>query len=64
MSNKLKDIFVLNKDIIISSVNHLYFWKINEDNALTNAFNIELGNALNEIKSFLEYDNLFNFICL
>ena len=60
-NNSLEDIFVLNKDIIIPkfrSSNHLYFWKINENNTLTNVFNIEIGYRYKEIKSFLEYDNI------
>ena len=57
-SNRLEDIFVLNKDIIIPKFindKHLYIWKINEDNTLTNAFSIDIGF---NIGSLLKYDNI------
>ena len=59
-SERINDILVLNKDTIILEFkdNHnLYFWKINEDNTLTNVFNIEIGDKFNH-KSFLKYDNI------
>ena len=59
--NSLEDIFVLNKDIIIPKFKsefknfYLYFWKINEDNTLTNVINIDLGE---KFESLLQYDNI------
>ena len=57
-SLEIKDIFVLNKDIIIPKFSNsyiLHFWKINEDVTLTNVFNTDLHF---QIEAFLKYDNI------
>ena len=57
-SERINDILVLNKDRIILEFkdNHnLYFWKINEDNTLTNEFNINVGY---KIIAFMKIDNI------
>ena len=55
---EIKDIFVLNKDMIIPKFRSsylLHFWKINEDSTLTKVFNTNLNF---KIKEFLKYDNV------
>ena len=55
---EIKDIFVLNKDIIIPKFRSsyiLHFWKINEDATLTKVFNTDLDFR---IEAFLKCDNI------